>query len=117
MQSSQREHPLPYWNGRRKSDSSRTYCTRVSWRQTCGTGTTIRREAAVMDLKEFAPRHATYIDYLKERERDIAIQLGAAIADRNMADNKEDKLTFDRRIDVLYLMKDIVSDAIDKEKI
>jgi hypothetical protein len=95
-----------------------------------------------MDIKEFAPRHATYIDWLKEKETEIAIKLGVAIANQNqthtgfcMGDyqrescsdcptehecldlGRKEKAQFYRRIDTLSLMKNIVSDAIDKEKI
>jgi len=57
-----------------------------------------------MDIREFAPRHATYIDYLKEQERTLAIQLGVAIADKNK-----------RRTETLDLMLCMVRDAINKE--
>jgi hypothetical protein len=64
-----------------------------------------------------APRHGTYIDWLKEKETEIAIKLGAALADFHYSQGMEKRASDKRRVDTLGMMKDIISDAIDREKI
>jgi len=94
-----------------------------------------------------APRHGTYIDWLKDIERELAIKIGVAIAERNELESDDsnhigfcmgeynsdvcfdcptvieciglgckERETARRRVETLGLMKDITSDAIDKEK-
>ncbi len=83
-----------------------------------------------MDLREFAnrndehykklrehllaPKHCSYIDYLKEQERGLSIQLGAAIANVHIAKDLVPAALY-RRVDTLELMLTMTQDALEKE--